>query len=385
MQKKDIPFLTPQIQNVIQILEGQVFFVGGTVRDFLLSRPICDIDMATPILPTKSVPLLEKAGYKIIPSGLTYGTITILTNPMPIQLTTFRTDDKTDGRHAQVSFSTQMHQDAMRRDFTFNALYMDANGHIFDFFHGINDLRKNRLRFIGNPYLRIQEDYLRILRFFRFWGLLGKTRPPLNGLKACHQMRFGLSQLSKERQRDEFFKILALPQAERVLFFMNKAGISKVLFGEDLNLRPLRQLIRVERKLGTLPHILVRLHALFPNRIPTLALSNKQKLFLKRIHQSLNTPLTPIEQRKIAYFYGKDILMSAVLILGSKQKNYIPFPVWSKIEKLNIPPCPIKAKDIQEKWGYQGHNLGNFLRQAQIKWIEMNCPSKKELVLEKLQ
>ena len=199
---------TTRVFDAIAAHGGKARFVGGIVRDALLKRDLADVDIACDLKPEETVIALEKAEIKVIPTGLKHGTATAITDTSAYEITMLRIDVATDGRHAEVAFTDNWHGDARRRDFTFNALYCDPDGTIYDPFDGETDLREGRVRFIGVAEDRIAEDYLRILRFFRFQAWFG--RPPLDpvGAEACRKGAHGLCDISPERLRDEMLKLL---------------------------------------------------------------------------------------------------------------------------------------------------------------------------------
>ncbi|WP_417815764.1 CCA tRNA nucleotidyltransferase [Thalassospira alkalitolerans] len=199
---------TVRVFDAIAAHGGTARFVGGIVRDALLKRELSDIDIACDLKPEETVAALEKVGLKVIPTGIKHGTVTAITQAHAYEITTLRVDVVTDGRHAEVAFTDSWLGDAKRRDFTFNALYCDLDGTIYDPFDGEIDLREGRVRFIGVAEDRIAEDYLRILRFFRFHAWFG--RPPLDpvGAEACRKAASGLCDISPERIRDELLKLL---------------------------------------------------------------------------------------------------------------------------------------------------------------------------------
>ncbi len=180
--------------------------VGGAVRNTLLGQRVGDLDIATTCLPNETSRRAEEAGFKVVPTGIEHGTVTVIANEQPYEVTTLRADVETDGRHAEVAFGRDWRVDAERRDFTINALYVEADGTIIDLVGGLADIESRTLRFIGDPEQRIREDYLRILRFFRFFAWYGKGRPESEGLKACARLKDGLARLSAERVWSELKK-----------------------------------------------------------------------------------------------------------------------------------------------------------------------------------
>ncbi|WP_298428783.1 CCA tRNA nucleotidyltransferase [uncultured Jannaschia sp.] len=210
--------------------------VGGCVRNALLDAPVSDIDIATDAHPERVVELAEGAGLKPVPTGIAHGTVTVVADGVPHEITTFRRDVETHGRHATVAFSDNVAEDAARRDFTMNALYADAAGHVIDPLGGLSDLRARHVRFIGTPADRIVEDYLRILRFFRFTAWYGDPALGLDaeGLAACAAHAEGLERLSAERIGHEMRRLLAAPDPAPAVAAMAQAGIlARVLPGGD--------------------------------------------------------------------------------------------------------------------------------------------------------
>lgn len=229
-----------EIFNENEVCQNQnILLVGGCVRDLLLEKKVNDFDFATKILPDEIIKILTKNKIKSILTGKKFGTITAVINGKNFEITTLRKDDKTDGRHAKVKFIDDYFEDAKRRDFTINALYLDKNGNIFDYFDGYKDLKEKELKFIGDSNQRINEDYLRILRFFRFNLSYAKNFDE-NSLKSCIKNKEGLKILSRERIRLEFFKIIFSENKTRILEILeifNKNEISKSLFSSNIDIK----------------------------------------------------------------------------------------------------------------------------------------------------
>ncbi|MEM7491556.1 MAG: CCA tRNA nucleotidyltransferase, partial [Pseudomonadota bacterium] len=229
----------PTTQAVMAMLDAaghQALAVGGCVRNALLGAPVSDIDIATDARPETVLALADAAGFRAVPTGIDHGTVTVIADGTPYEITTFRRDVETDGRHAVVTYSDDPATDAARRDFTMNALYADRQGHVVDPLGGMPDLRAGRVRFIGTPAARITEDYLRILRFFRFMAWYGDPAlgPDAEGLAACAAHQEGLAQLSRERVGHEMRKLLSAPDPGPALATMAQAGIlARILPGAD--------------------------------------------------------------------------------------------------------------------------------------------------------
>lgn len=224
----------PATQRVLAVLEadgGAARIVGGAVRNALIGEPVEDIDIATPLTPAAVMARAAAAGLKAVPTGIEHGTVTLIAGGRPFEVTTLRRDVATDGRHAEVAFTADWAEDAGRRDFTMNALYADARGMVFDPVSGLADCLARRVRFIGDPAARIAEDYLRILRFFRFHARYGAGAPDAAGLAACIAGRHGLGRLSAERIASETLKLVTAGGAAPVVAAMADAGLWLPLMG----------------------------------------------------------------------------------------------------------------------------------------------------------
>lgn len=281
-------------QTALQALKAggaTVRFVGGCVRDAILGLQPADVDMATTELPETVIKRLEKAKLKAVPTGIAHGTVTAVVPPATFQVTTLRQDVETDGRHATVSFGTDWAADAARRDFTINALYADPDGLLHDYTGGRADLAAGLVRFIGEAEARVAEDYLRVLRFFRFHARFAKGVPDAAALAACAAAAGKLERLSGERVRDELLKILALPNAPDALTLMQQSGVLTALLPDARfdaasfsRLVALQQAVAQDSEL--VPEVWPRLAVLFPDIdaagaervVERLKLSNAQRL-----------------------------------------------------------------------------------------------------------
>src|ERR1700743_2097282 len=230
----------PETLAVMNAL-GDARFVGGVVRNALLGKPVDDIDIATPLTPDEVTKRLEAAKLKAVPTGIEHGTVTAVSNGRPYEVTTLRRDVSTDGRRAVVAFTKDWAEDAQRRDFTMNALYVGADGEVFDSVGGVADLQAGRVRFVGDPATRIKEDFLRILRLFRFHAWDGKGELDAAALKAATGEKHGLAQLSGERIQKEMLKLLAAENPVPVLRIMAASGILGEILPGDLNIARLER------------------------------------------------------------------------------------------------------------------------------------------------
>ena len=272
---KDADWLKrPQVRHVFAALNKDgvtTRAVGGAVRNTLLGLPVAEIDLATTALPERVMTLARKAGLKAVPTGIEHGTVTVIADGIPFEVTTLRRDIETYGRHATVAFTQNWQEDARRRDFTLNALYAASDGTVFDPLGGYGDLIERRVRFIGDPSARIEEDYLRILRFFRFNAYYGKGPLDADGLAACVRLRADLEQLSAERVAGELKRILVAPQAVRAIETLFDYGLLTALLGGVPRLMRFARLVGAEEALGLAPDAALRLAALavFCRRMPS--------------------------------------------------------------------------------------------------------------------
>src|SRR3954449_5892391 len=262
----DAPWLKPgPAARVLGLLNGEAEearVVGGAVRNALLNIPIGDIDIATTAVPDEVIRRAKAAGIKSVPTGIEHGTVTLVVESQPFEVTTLREDVETFGRKAKVAFGRDWVRDAQRRDFTINGLSVGADGSVHDHVGGLEDIEARRVRFIGDPDQRIAEDYLRILRFFRMHAAFGAGDPDRDGVLACIRGRPGLAGLSAERVRMEMLKLLVAEDAVAAVIAMEDGGLLLVLFGGVAYRGPLSAMIAVERCLGLKEDPIRRLGAL---------------------------------------------------------------------------------------------------------------------------
>jgi len=241
-------------QNILKIFEGadhNAYLVGGCIRNSILNIPVTDIDISTDATPQQTVDLFNRENFKVAPTGFSHGTVTVTSEGIPYQITTMRSDQNTDGRHADVVFSDDIKKDAERRDFTINALYADSTGKIINPIGGLEDFNPLAIKFIGDPNNRIQEDYLRILRFFRFHAQFSElvTHFDKVALDAIKKNQDGLKKLSKERIWSELKKILSTSNPARSLYKMSQLGILEIIL-ENKNVHNLKRFNLIEKKMG---------------------------------------------------------------------------------------------------------------------------------------
>jgi len=363
-------------QELFALLEGhghQAYFVGGCVRNALLDAPVSDLDVATSARPEQVMKIVKNAGLKAIPTGIDHGTVTVVINRVPFEITTFRNDIETDGRHAKIAFSDSITEDAARRDFTMNALYADARGKVHDPVNGLPDLAARRLRFINDAGQRIKEDYLRILRFFRFHAWYGDQDQGIDAdaLAACAENVDGIDGLSKERIGQEMLKLLAAPDPAPALASMGACGaLLRTLPGADP--QSLAVLVHLEAAHGAKPDAMRRL-AVIGGEDPkgNLRLSNAELRRLTML-QSTDDALT------LGYRVGRgaiDILLIRAASFGSEISNQDLTDAQLGIDKT----FPLRAADLMP--ALSGPELGHALKVAEDRWIKSRFMlSKTELL-----
>ncbi|MBY0280935.1 MAG: CCA tRNA nucleotidyltransferase [Alphaproteobacteria bacterium] len=363
---------TPEISYLFRLFSergAEARLVGGCVRDALLDIKTNDIDMAVNVPPDRAEEILEKTNIKVVPTGIEHGTITAILNKMPFQITSLRQDFQTDGRHAKVIFGTDWLEDAKRRDFTINALSLDKDGNLYDPFNGQSDLEKGIIRFIGNPVERIQEDYLRILRYYRFLAYYGKGEPIIiPELKNCRER---LASLSKERIAQEFLKLLGANSPLISLALMKKDEIFLSLFGENPSLEKIESIVGLENLSDIRISPIRRLYALYENK-DKLLLSNEQK---KHLH-SLNKALLETDRRRVYYYFGKEITLDWTLWTEDYQENL------SWLNQQTDLIFPLKGQDLLDKGIKAGPLLGMVLKKTEDWWISKDFMPSREECLE---
>ncbi|SDE63544.1 CCA tRNA nucleotidyltransferase [Limimaricola pyoseonensis] len=345
----------------------QAWFVGGCVRNALLGEPVSDLDLTTDARPERVVELAGAAGLKPVPTGIEHGTVTVVARGTPIEVTTFRRDVETDGRRATVAFSDDIAEDAARRDFTMNALYADARGQVADpLGEGLSDLRARRLRFIGDPHERIREDYLRILRFFRFHAWYGETHGGIDadGLAACAELAEGIGGLSRERVGAEMLKLMAAPDPAPAVASMAISGVlMRVLPGAASD--PLSVLVHVEEEAGLAPDPLRRLALVGGEEAAErLRLSRKQAARLERLREGFESLQAPGE---LGYRLGTDEALDVLALRAALSGREIEAVSRETALAGAEARFPVKAADLAAH--FAGPALGEALREREARWI----------------
>lgn len=374
--------------------------VGGAVRNALLGEPISDIDFATTATPEEVTHFATEAGLKVVATGLKHGTVTLVVEGQPFEVTTLRLDVETFGRHATVAYTRDWTEDAKRRDFTMNALYADAKGLVYDpLGEGVNDLRARRVRFIGVARERIREDYLRILRFFRFTAQYAEGAPDQQGFHACLVERAGLAALSAERIRAELWRILKGRAPLRALEPMAEGGFLTVILGGVARLAHCARLIDIEATLGFAPDVTRRLTALAvmveedaARLSKRLRLSNADSARLTAmaaLHPRITRDISEELARETLYRLGAESWRDRVLIAWARSSDATSSSdtdAWRALTTLpdrwTPPEFPLKGADLLAAGMKKGPNVGETLRAAEERWIASGFALSREELLK---
>lgn len=396
----------PDLQKLLTILSAdgeQARVAGGAVRNALLGEPVADVDIATTALPNETMRRAEAAGFKAIPTGIEHGTVTVVAHGKGYEVTTLRADIETDGRRAKVSFGRDWQADAERRDFTINALYAEADGTVVDLVGGIADLETRRLRFIGDAETRIREDYLRILRFFRFFAWFGDGRPDAEGLKACARLKEGLGRLSAERVWSELKKLLSAPDPSRALLWMRQAGVLTSILpeSEKWGIDAIHGLVRAEADFGWSAEALLRLEAMVPPDPARMkALGERLKLSTDETQRLQRWAMTPaVEAKSTETALAKTLYLgdrrgvldrlrlslagararaaendAAMMEAGGYSRLLAYASAWEK------PIFPLKAVDVGME---AGPRLGKALKALEQEWVESGFALDRGALIER--
>ncbi|ABQ61422.1 polyA polymerase family protein [Brucella ovis ATCC 25840] len=386
---------------------GEARVVGGAVRNTLLGTGVSDVDLATTHLPEETVRLASEAGFKPVPTGMEHGTITVVVQGYPFEVTTLRRDIETNGRHAKVAFGTDWKADAERRDFTINALYVTADGTVIDQVGGLADIETRTLRFIGDAEQRIREDYLRILRFFRFFAWYGSGRPEAEGLRASARLKDGIAQLSAERIWSEMKKLLGAPDPSRALLWMRQAGVLNLVLpeSEKWGIDAIHGLVRTQSDLGWQADPLLRLESLVPPdavRMEELGkrmkMSNAERARLEAWARAdvVKPGLSEQALKKAIYRGSKQALLDRIRLayaaarqeaVGSDEAMIRAGGVARLLdaaEHYDAPVFPITGGDLLARGIEKGPGLGETLRSLETLWIDSCFSLDREALLRKL-
>ena len=379
--------------------KNSIYVVGGSIRDALLNREITDIDFATSLKPKTITEILNKENIKFIDVGIDHGTVTAIINERKFEITTFRNDIFTDGRHAQVSFSNSLEEDALRRDFTINAMYLDKGGNLIDPKDGKTDLENRIVRFIGNPDERIKEDYLRILRYFRFLALFGDISPDAEVMKTIKANLDKLSVVSKERQWNELKSILSLNAPNNAISAMSEIGLLDVYFdGTSIN-DAFVNLIEIESRLSLSIDPILRLSTLIENsldkandiikKLPLSKSDSTDLLKLSTLNKKIVSYMSMKEVRYLLYLLGRDGFQKQILVNWAKDTNNKNEVNWRSLYEVaqswEKPSFALTAKDVINMGISQGPMVGDILKEVEDWWAENDFIDDKFSLIERLK
>lgn len=379
-----------QIISAITNYGGEIRLIGGCVRDALINKKIEDIDFATTLLPDDVEKALTTANIKSIPTGKSQGTISALIDKTLYEITTLRKDVKTDGRKALVKYTDNWQVDAERRDFTINAMsYNPLTSTLYDYFNGQKHLKEGVVKFVGDPEKRVKEDYLRILRYYRFNALFGK-KIDYNSSLACRNNAAKILNLSSERKYNEFLKIIATKQWLEIFQIMFKDKILKYFFNFDIkeyNLLVLQRLYNFNplQKPNIILYILAE--DCYLDLAKNFKLSNKQTNNLKKIHACIHEKKLEHDYEKYIYLYGKEIYYDALKIYSAHKNNFLIYKNITDKTKDWFPPLfPLNGKKIKDYFSIkEGVIIGELLNKAKDFWLNNKMKISQENLLTYLE
>jgi poly(A) polymerase len=400
-------FADENLKKVLALLNsdgGTARVVGGAVRNSLMGIPVSDMDIATTLRPEDVQARAEAAGIKCVPTGIKHGTVTLVSGGHPFEVTTLRKDVETDGRHAEVEFTDDWKADAERRDLTINALYADGEGEVHDYVGGLDDIGTATIRFIGSAAQRIEEDHLRILRFFRFFAYYGKGRPDADGLKASAAAKKSLQFLSSERVWAEMRKLLSAEDPFRALLWMRTAGVLTEVLPETekwgIDLMP--ALVRAEKQFGWAPDPLLRLAGVVPpvtDRLQAMAerlkMSGVERGFFRQFAEFPDIAETVTQRDFERLLYDKGVEGAVVKLklsiasavgkgeedlealrrIGFLQKRLSETLAWHR------PVFPVKGADLMALGMQAGPEIGTTLERLEERWVASQFTLPKDELL----
>ena len=400
-------FQSKRLHRVLDLLNsdgGEARIVGGAVRNTLMGLPVGDIDIATTLLPQDVVDRAEQAGIKAVPTGIDHGTVTLVVDGSPYEVTTLRVDMEPDGRRAKVAFGADWSLDAERRDLTINGLYADASGQVIDLVGGLDDIDSRNIRFIGDASRRIEEDYLRILRFFRFFAHYGEGRPDADGLRASARLKAGLERLSAERVWSELKSLLGAHDPSRALLWMRQTGVLTVVLPETekWGIDAIPGLIATEKALGWAPDPMLRLMAIVPKDRARLA-NMAQRLRMSKAEAArlaafaaqpmLAEDLADTALRRFVYSEDAQAIRDTLRLQLSARRNDaqtddVALHSAAKLSRLldvaetwQSPVFPVTGNDMLKAGVGAGPAIGETLAALEEAWIDSNFTLTREQLL----
>jgi poly(A) polymerase len=376
-------------------------FVGGCVRDAVLGRPVKDVDIATPEPPERVVALLRAAGIKVVPTGIDHGTVTAVSGGAPYEITTLRRDVETYGRRAKVAFTDDWAADAARRDFTINALFADPDGTLYDPTGGLADLERRRVRFVGDARTRIEEDVLRLLRFFRFYAWYGKPPPDRAALAACRALAGRLPTLSAERVWAELKRLLEAPDPVPAVELMVEHAIAAHVLPGALDVGRLGRLVGIEAALGLPGDPIRRLASLLAVSSDEAAVL-AERLKLANVERDRAVEMVArrgavrprrdagAAQRRTLYEMGPDTYRDVVLAswsaaAGASSGHRGWRALWRAADDWTPPGLPVTGADVLALGVPKGPRVGKLLREVEAWWIDHDFVPSRPACLKRLR
>ncbi len=392
----------PAVQRVFAVLigdGGEARIIGGAVRNALMGLPVGEIDFGTTATPDAVAARAAAAGIKVAPTGIEHGTLTLVVDGRPFEVTTLREDIETDGRHAVVRFGSDWEADARRRDFTVNALSVDADGTVHDPVGGYGDIVAGRIRFIGDPDRRIAEDRLRILRFFRFHAEVGQGDLDADGLAAVTRARNGLRQLSAERIGQEMRRLVVAPRAVEAVTLMQEAGVLPIVLAGIGYLAAFARLTRFEAAVGWTAAVPVRLAALacrieedVQRVTERLRLANAERDRMLRGLAAARA-LTPLSDergaRRALYRHGAEAYRDGIALAFAWSEAAVDDPPWRALaglpDRWTAPRFPLTGRDVVAGGRAPGPTVGAMLAAVEAWWIEQDFAPDEAALRQRLQ
>ena len=400
------PWMTaPETAAVFDALEAAggadcARYVGGCVRNTLLGQPVSDIDIATRLTPDQVTETLKAAKLKAVPTGVEHGTVTAVSGGKPFEITTLRRDVATDGRRAVVAFTDDWAEDAQRRDFTLNALYARRDGSLFDpSGHGVADARAGRIVFVGEAEDRVREDFLRILRFFRFFAWYGSGPPDAAALAACETLRSELRTLSAERVSKEILKLLAAPDPREAVALMARTGVLGEVLPGPIDVQRFKGVVAIEEDQLFETDAVLRLAALLPDDqvgaakfAERLRLPNADRDRIAAalaITPTLKSWMSPREIRRTLYRLGAEAFRDRAKLAWARAGRTATTPQWRGMialgEGWSAPAFPLTGEDVIAAGVPKGPMVGQVLREVEDWWIDHDFIDDKLSAVEKLK
>ena len=389
----------PKTRAVLDALGRDARFVGGAVRNALLQREVSDVDIATPLAPDEVVKRLTAAGLGAVPTGIEHGTVTAISSGTPFEVTTLRRDVSTDGRRAVVAFTADWREDAERRDFTMNALYATADGEVVDLVGGVADLKAGKVRFVGDPVTRIREDYLRILRLFRFHAWYGKGDIDSEALRAAATEKAGLARLSGERVQKELLRLLEAEDPAPVLRTMAAAGILGELLPGALAIARLEHLAAIDASAFFTPDPVLRLAALLPNDV-AVARDVSRKLKLSNVDAARLEDIAGAREKIVSYLSVKEVrkLLYRIDIAPFRDRVFIKWAEdpkesnainWRMLLEVAStwprPTFPLSGRDVMLAGVPEGPLVGRILAEVEDWWVDADFIEDEFSLAERLK